>query len=87
MRIMSLGYLRLESPEAKEWESFGPDVLGLALSNDPLGRPDTVLLTNDDRPGRLVINVGEQNRLRCVGWELPNEGTWPTPPSNWRTPG
>jgi extradiol dioxygenase len=73
MRIMSLGYLRLESPEAKEWESFGPDVLGLALSNDPLGRPDTVLLTNDDRPGRLVINVGEQNRLRCVGWELPNE--------------
>ena len=73
MKIMSLGYLHLESPDAKQWESFGPDVLGLALSNDPLDRPDTVLLTNDDRPGRLVISVGQQNRLRCVGWELASE--------------
>lgn len=72
MKIMSLGYLRVESPDAKEWATFGPEVLGLAASEDPLGRPGTVSLTNDDRPGRLIITEGEHNRLSCVGWELPN---------------
>jgi extradiol dioxygenase len=73
MKIMSLGYLRVESPEAKEWASFGPEVLGLALSDDTLDRPDTVSLTNDDRPGRLTVSAGERNRLACIGWEVPNE--------------
>lgn len=72
MKITSLGYLRVESPQAKEWATFGPEVLGLAVSGDPLGRPDTVMLTNDDRPGRIVISEGPQNRLQCAGWELPS---------------
>jgi extradiol dioxygenase len=80
MRIMSLGYLHVESPEAKEWASFGPDVLGLAVSElavsetGPDGSPDTVSLTNDDRPGRLLISAGDRNRVRRVGWEVPNSG-------------
>ncbi|WP_413467783.1 hypothetical protein, partial [Mycobacterium sp. RTGN3] len=28
--------MRVESPDANEWTSFGPEVLGLALSEDPL---------------------------------------------------
>lgn len=70
MKIMSLGYLRVESPDAKEWASFGPEVLGMALTEDGRDGPDTVSLTNDDRPGRLTVTTGEQNRVRCVGWEL-----------------
>ncbi|NMH97363.1 VOC family protein [Pseudonocardia acidicola] len=72
MKITSLGYLRVESPDAKDWATFGPEVLGLAVSEDPLGRPNTVALTNDDRPGRIVITEGQQNRLQCAGWELPS---------------
>lgn len=72
MRITSLGYLRVESPEAKEWETFGTEVLGMASCDDPLGRPDVVSLTNDDRPGRLTIVEGPGNRLLCAGWELPS---------------
>jgi extradiol dioxygenase len=73
MKIMSLGYLHVESPEAKKWATFGPEVLGLAVSDaGPDGPPDTVALTNDDRPGRLVISVGERNQVRRVGWELPS---------------
>ncbi|MFC5994343.1 VOC family protein [Pseudonocardia hispaniensis] len=71
MKITSLGYLRLESPAAKEWATFGPEVLGLAVSQDPLGRDDIVTLTNDDRPGRIVISEGRHDRLTCVGWEVP----------------
>jgi extradiol dioxygenase len=73
MKIMSLGYLHVESPEAKEWATFGPEVLGLAVSEPlPEELPNTVSLTNDDRPGRLVITAGERNQVRRVGWELPN---------------
>jgi extradiol dioxygenase len=70
MKINGLGYLCVESPEAKEWERFGPEVLGMALTDDPLGRPDTVALTVDDRPARLQVSVADQNRVRCIGWEL-----------------
>lgn len=72
MRIMALGYLRLESPDAKEWSTFGPEVLGLAESDDPLGRPNVVSLSNDDRPGRLTITEGPANRVTAIGWELAN---------------
>jgi extradiol dioxygenase len=69
---MSLGYLRLESPESKQWATFGPEVLGMALTDDGRDALDTVSLTNDDRPGRLTVTSGERNRVRCVGWELPD---------------
>jgi extradiol dioxygenase len=72
MKIMSLGYLRVESPDAKEWATFGPEVLGMAVSEDGRDDPDTVSLTNDDRPGRLTVSAGQRNRVRCVGWELPD---------------
>lgn len=71
MRITSLGYVRVESPNAREWETFGPEVLGMALSD---GAPSgTVQLTNDDRPGRLSIAEGSGNRLVCLGWEVAGE--------------
>jgi extradiol dioxygenase len=70
MKVSSLGYVCIESPDAKEWARFGPEVLGMAVTEDPLGRSDTVALTVDDRPGRLQVSVGEHNRLSRVGWEL-----------------
>lgn len=72
MKITSLAYLRLESPDAKAWATFGPEVLGMTVSEDPRGRSDTVALTNDDRPGRLTISEGPNHRLDRVGWQVPN---------------
>jgi extradiol dioxygenase len=71
MRIASLGYVRVESPNAREWETFGPEVLGMALSD---GAPSgTVQLPNDDRPGRLSVTEGPAIRLVCLGWEVAGE--------------
>ncbi len=72
MKITSLGYLRVESPDAKEWAAFGTEVLGMSVSEDPLGRPNAVALTIDDRPSRLLVTEGERNRMLAVGWEVPN---------------
>jgi extradiol dioxygenase len=72
MKISSLGYLRVESPDAKEWAHFGPEVLGLMFSEATPGRPDTISLTPDDRPGRIQVAPGESNRLEAVGWEVPS---------------
>lgn len=74
MEIASLGYIWVESPDAGAWETFGPDVLGLALSDDVSGDTGAVSLTNDDRPGRLVIFEGPRNQLNRIGWELPGSG-------------
>ncbi|HEX5365373.1 MAG TPA: VOC family protein [Acidimicrobiales bacterium] len=71
MKVASLGYVRVESPNARQWEAFGPEVLGMALSDD--APPGTVQLTNDDRPGRLTISEGPRNRLSCLGWEVAGE--------------
>ena len=59
MKITSLGYLQVESPDAKAWLTFGTKILGMATTDDPLGGPDVVSLTNDDRPGRLTITSGQ----------------------------
>lgn len=72
MRTTSLGYLRVESPNTEEWASFGPQILGLAITDDGRDPPGAVSLTNDDRPGRLVVSKGDRNRVECIGWELSN---------------
>jgi len=68
MEISSLGYLGFESPSAKEWETFGPEVFGLGL-NDP-EEDGTVYLRMDDRHHRIAIHPGEEDRLAYIGWEL-----------------
>jgi len=68
VKINALGYLGFESPDAKEWESFGPEIFGLGLA-DP-GPDGTVYLRMDDRHHRIAIHPGAENRLAYIGWEL-----------------
>jgi extradiol dioxygenase len=68
VKINALGYLGFESPDAKEWETFGPEIFGLGL-NDP-GPDGTVYLRMDDRHHRIAIHPGTENRLAYIGWEL-----------------
>lgn len=76
MKLHSLGYLNMRSVDPGQWRSFGTDVLGMAVSPDPLGRPDAVALTIDDRPGRLQVAKGERNELESVGWEIANSAEY-----------
>lgn len=67
MKISSLGYIKTESPDAKQWIEFGPEVLGMALAEETTD--DRVLLAVDDRHHRLSVQTGERNRLLAMGWE------------------
>ncbi len=68
MKVKALGYVGAESPEAKQWEEFGPEVLGMELVEGE--RPGSVYLRMDDRHHRLAIHPGQKDRLAYLGWEL-----------------
>jgi extradiol dioxygenase len=74
MKIIALGYVGLESPNAKAWESFGPEVFGFELA-DP-GSSGSVYLRMDDRHHRIAIHSGGQDRLAYLGWELRNDAEY-----------
>jgi extradiol dioxygenase len=71
VKVCSLGYLAVQSPEAKQWEEFGPEVLGMQQVDGAAA--DAVYLRMDDRHHRLVIHHGERNRLAHLGWQLAND--------------
>ena len=61
MKVRALGYVGAESPEAKQWEEFGPEILGLQLvDGDQTG---SVYLRMDERHHRLAIHPGAKDRL------------------------
>src|SRR5437763_1312231 len=68
MKVRAVGYVGAESPEAKQWEEFGPEVLGLQRVDGDV--PDTVYLRMDDRHHRLAVHPGPKDRLAYLGWEL-----------------
>jgi extradiol dioxygenase len=68
MKVRALGYVGVESPEAKQWEEFGPEVLGMQLAEGE--RDDTVYLRMDDRHHRIAVHDGPRDRLAYLGWEM-----------------
>ncbi|HEY3240348.1 MAG TPA: VOC family protein [Acidimicrobiia bacterium] len=71
MKVRALGYVGAESPEAKQWEEFGPEVLGMQVVDGE--RPDTVYLRMDDRHHRIAIQQGGRDRLAYLGWEIASD--------------
>ncbi len=69
MDILGIGYVGVESPTAREWLTFGPEVLGLGLA-DPRPDDETVYLRMDDHRYRIAIHPGETDRLAYIGWEV-----------------
>jgi extradiol dioxygenase len=70
MLVRSLAYLGVESPEAKKWLEFGPDVLGMQAEETTDG---AVKLRLDDADHRLLVQHGERNRLSYAGWDVGGE--------------
>ena len=68
MNIVALGYLGFESPNAKAWESFGPEVFGFGLAE--AGADGSVYLRMDSRHHRIAIHPGATDRIAYVGLEL-----------------
>jgi 3,4-dihydroxy-9,10-secoandrosta-1,3,5(10)-triene-9,17-dione 4,5-dioxygenase len=67
MKIHSLGYVRLESTDVGQWRGFAEDVLGLRATDGPDG---SLRLRMDERPVRIAIVPGQQDRLVAAGLEL-----------------
>ncbi len=68
MSVLSLGYLRLHTPNLDEWDRFATSVLGFM----PSGGPDdsSSYYRWDDRPYRLQLVSGESAELSAIGWEV-----------------
>lgn len=67
MTVRALGYVGVESPNAKEWLEFGPEVLGMEAEEASGG---TVTLRMDDYRHRVTVYHGKQNRIRYLGWDV-----------------
>jgi 3,4-dihydroxy-9,10-secoandrosta-1,3,5(10)-triene-9,17-dione 4,5-dioxygenase len=68
MDVRGLGYLVIEATDLAAWQSFGTEVLGLALGRSaPAG---SQWLKMDERPFRIALVEGAEDRLLATGWEL-----------------
>ena len=56
--IKNLAYIGFRSPNAEEWRTFGPEVLGAELAPD--GPDGAVRLRVDDAAHRIAIHPGER---------------------------
>ena len=66
--IQSLAYIGFTSPNAEQWRSFGPEVLGLELT-DP-GPDGSLRLRNDDQAWRIAMHPGDADGLAYLGWAV-----------------
>ena len=73
MGIARLGYIGIESARLDAWASFAVEVLGLAVGEQ--GEDGELLLRMDDRPARLIVHPGAQERVAYIGWEVSDEGS------------
>jgi extradiol dioxygenase len=66
--IESLSYIGFTSPNAGDWTTFGPEVLGLELV-DP-GADASIRLRNDDAAWRIAMHPGDSDDLAYLGWAV-----------------
>jgi 2,3-dihydroxybiphenyl 1,2-dioxygenase len=69
--IKSLAYLGVISPAYKEWETFGPEVLGLQHAGH--GPDGAIRLRLDDAAYRIAIHPGKRDNISYIGWSLKDE--------------
>lgn len=69
--ITSLAYFGVTSPNHKDWETFGPEILGCELVQP--GADGAVRLRFDEMECRLTIHPGERNDVAYIGWTTTGE--------------
>ena len=69
--ILSLGYLRMRSPNLEAWKSFATDVLGFMPTTGP---DDTAQYYRwDEYPYRLMLVAGDEPGIEAIGYEVGDE--------------
>lgn len=68
MPVRSLGYVVAETTDLESWRDFAANCLGLMPAPSP--RVDVALFRMDDRPFRIWVQKGAQNRFLAAGWEF-----------------
>jgi 3,4-dihydroxy-9,10-secoandrosta-1,3,5(10)-triene-9,17-dione 4,5-dioxygenase len=68
MTVRSLGYVVVEATDVAAWRRFAADVIGLMEA--PAGPDGSVRFRIDERPFRIAVLPGRQNRFVGCGWEL-----------------
>lgn len=64
----ALAYLGIGSPQAMEWATFGPEVIGFELAS--VATDGSVYLRTDDRHHRVAIHRAETDEVQYIGWEM-----------------
>ncbi len=65
--IQSLAYLGFNSPNATEWSTFGPEVLGAELVDVDGAAAG---LRVDDAAWRVAIHEADENDIAYIGWDV-----------------
>lgn len=65
--ISNLGYVVFGVKDLSRWKSFAQDVLGFQVGDEG---PDRLSLRMDDHQYRMVLERGEEDDLRVVGWQF-----------------
>jgi 3,4-dihydroxy-9,10-secoandrosta-1,3,5(10)-triene-9,17-dione 4,5-dioxygenase len=68
MSILSLGYLRLRSPNLDAWAPFATDVLGFMPASGP--DAEAQYYRWDKYPYRLVVEAGDEPGIEAIGYEV-----------------
>ena len=66
--LHGLGYLTIQTAQLDRWRELAVDVLGMLPGDGP--DPDALYLRVDDRPARLILVPGDEEKLVNVGWEV-----------------
>src|SRR5580698_9029977 len=68
MTVRSLGYVVVEATDLAHWRKFAVEVLGLMEA--AAGPDGSQRLRIDERPFRIAVIPGKQNRFLSCGWEF-----------------
>lgn len=66
--IKSLSYVGFTSPNAEQWNTFAPEVLGAQLAAP--GPDGAVRIRVDDHAWRIAVHPGAVDDLAYIGWEV-----------------
>ncbi|TDF85981.1 VOC family protein [Pseudomonas sp. H9] len=65
--IRALSYFVAQIRNLSQWQSYAEDVLGMPVSPAPGGG---LYVKMDERPFRMLIVEGDEDRFQACGWEL-----------------
>ncbi len=67
MDIKALGYFVAQTDDLNKWQHYAEQVLGMSTHPAPCGG---LYIKMDERPFRMLIIEGSENRYIASGWEL-----------------